>query len=178
MEHILVHCQAAPRRQIWALAEELWPHDRNHWPEISLGIILGCGTITLPPAENQENPGDEGTDQRNRNQGAKRLLQILISEAAHLIWVLRCERVITDEEEEEDPNPRNQRIHTDREIHSRWLKVINARLTEDKITATRVKRDKTTMQRVKETWEPLLKKIADLPHNWVYNREVLVGRRT
>jgi hypothetical protein len=51
MEHILVHCQAAPRRIIWALAEELWPHARNLWPEINLGIILGCGTITLPPEE-------------------------------------------------------------------------------------------------------------------------------
>ncbi|KAF8490807.1 hypothetical protein F5888DRAFT_1950880, partial [Russula emetica] len=77
-------------------------------------------------------------------RGAKRLLQILLSEAAHLIWVLRCERVIQDEENEE-------RTHTDREIRTRWFKAINARLTEDKITATRVKRNEQTLQRVKET---------------------------
>ncbi|KAF8488654.1 hypothetical protein F5888DRAFT_1949058, partial [Russula emetica] len=105
-----------------------------------------------------------------QKRGAKRLLQILLSEAAHLIWVLRCERVIQDEENEE-------RTHTDREIRTRWFKAINARLTEDKITATRVKRNEQTLQRVKETWELALKRSADIPHNWIFIREVLVGRR-
>ncbi|KAF8502659.1 hypothetical protein F5888DRAFT_1918419, partial [Russula emetica] len=105
-----------------------------------------------------------------QKRGAKRLLQILLSEAAHLIWVLRCERVIQDEENEE-------RTHTDREIRTRWFKAINARLTEDKITATRVKRNEQTLQRVKETWELALKRSADIPHSWIFIREVLVGRR-
>ena len=173
MEHILVHCQAAPRRLIWALAEELWPHERNLWPEISLGIILGCGTITLPPGENQEEPNGRGNIvQRTQKRGAERLLQILISEATHLIWVLRCERVIGNEEQNEE------RTHTEREIKSRWFKSINARLTEDKITATKVKRDKKSLQQVKETWGPVLERSTELPHNWVHIREVLVGRRT
>jgi ribonuclease HI len=169
MEHIPVHCQAAPRRIIWTLAEELWPHTQTLWPEIGLGIILGCGTTTLPPEENQESPNERGNiAQRTEKRGARRLLQILLSEAAYLIWVLRCERVIGDSNEE--------RIHTDREIQTRWLRVINARLTEDKITATKVKRDEKSLHRVKETWKPILTRSADLPHNWVYNREVLVGR--
>jgi hypothetical protein len=118
-------------------------------------------------------------EQHNHKRGAKRLLQILISEAAHLIWVLRCERVIVDDSDEnqaEEQIPR--RTHTNTEIKSRWLKAINTRLIEDKITATKVKRDKTSTLKVKETWELLLKKSAELPHNWVHNREVLVGRRT
>src|SRR5258708_1921852 len=54
MEHILTRCQATPPRLIWTLAKDLWPHDQIPWPEISLGIILGSGTITLPPAEPQK----------------------------------------------------------------------------------------------------------------------------
>jgi len=177
MEHILVHCQAAPRRIIWNLAEELWPHTRHPWPEISLGIILGCGTITLPPDNNENDPtGREDPTQRTRKRGAKRLLQILISEAAHLIWVLRCERVIRVNEDEDGEV--REHIHTNEEIQTRWLKIINARLIEDKIIATRVKRDEKSLQRLKETWEPTLLRTADLPHNWAHTREVLVGRRT
>ena len=56
------------------------------------------------------------TDTRT-NHGAKRLLQILLSEAAHLIWVLRCERVIRDPD---DP----PRFHTEEEINARWLRAI------------------------------------------------------
>ena len=61
-------------------------------------------------------------------KGATRLLQILISEAAHLIWVLRCERVI------------QEKRHEGREIVARWEKAINRRLTNDKITATIIKK--------------------------------------
>ena len=138
MEQILIHCQATPRRQIWALAEELWPHEQNLWPKISLGIILGCRTITLPPEENQENPDEGETERHSHNWAAKRLLQILISEAAHLVWVLRCERVIGDGEQEYQI----VQTHTESKIHSRWLKIINAQLTKDKIIATKVKWDK------------------------------------
>jgi hypothetical protein len=43
----------------------------------------------------------------------------------------------------------------------------------------RIKRnEKSIMIRlVKETWEPILKQSLDIPNNWIYNREVLVGRR-
>jgi hypothetical protein len=69
-------------------------------------------------------------------------------------------------------------IESGKPIQTRWLKVINARLTEDKITATKVKRDKKSLHQAKETWEPILKRSANIPHNWVHNCEVLVGRRT
>ncbi|KAH9025218.1 hypothetical protein EDB85DRAFT_1984442 [Lactarius pseudohatsudake] len=63
-------------------------------------------------------------------KGATRLLQILISEAAHLIWVLRCERVIQGKQQNAN------------ETEARWFKAINRRLTEDKIAATKIKREK------------------------------------
>jgi RNase H len=162
MEHILIHCTAQPTNQIWNLAKNIWPHAPHLWPEISLGIILGCGSIHLPKTEA---PGEANQHRRNNPKGAERLLQILISESAYLIWVLRCERVI------------QERQHTTNEIHNRWLRAINTRLTDDKITATKIKKDKKTIQRVKHTWEHVLKKQTDLPDDWITSREVLVGRR-
>jgi hypothetical protein len=92
-------------------------------------------------------------------------MQILITESAYLIWSLRCERVI------------QEKTHSEREINTRWLHAINKRLTDDKITATRIKRDKQTEQKVRRTWEHVLKKEQDLPNNWFLYREVLVGTR-
>ena len=98
-------------------------------------------------------------------KGATRLLQILISEAMHLIWVLRCERVI------------QEKTHTHHETKARWLKAINRRLTEDKIVATKIKRTKHYTNLIKATWENILKRNLNLPHNWLQDSEVLVGRR-
>ena len=170
MEHILVNCQAMPRRQIWMMARDLWPHEQDLWPEINLGTILGCGALS-PPAVNEWEPNERRNEQRNAPQqprGTIRLLQILISESAYLIWTLRCERVIG--------NPDHR--HNEREIRTRWLRAINLRLTEDKIITTRIKRDKQTKQLVRGTWEPVLRKSLAIPNDWLYHREVLVGRNT
>ncbi|KAI0250467.1 hypothetical protein BJV78DRAFT_1219419 [Lactifluus subvellereus] len=62
---------------------------------------------------------------------------------------------------------------------NRWHHTINARLTDDKILATKIKRDnpdKKSAQTVKSTWEHVLRKNTDLPDDWLTSREVLVGR--
>ena len=162
MEHILVGCTQGTAATIWGLARELWDHERYRWPQISLGIILGSGILTAKthgerPREPQQTTVNE--------KGATRLLQILVSEAAHLTWVLRCERVI------------QEKTHTTHETEARWFKTINRRLTEDKIVATKIKRDKNYTDLIKATWKNPLTKYTDPPHNWIQNREVLVGRR-
>ena len=162
MDHILIACRAGPVRTIWNLARESWPQENPRWPEITLGTILGCGSIA---SINPPNPDEEGDQERRSNYGAVRLLQILLTESAHLIWVLRCERVI------------QQKNHNANEITTRWLKNINKRLTEDKIIATEIKRNRTAIRKVEATWEGVLKKIWDLPNEWIYQREFLVGRR-
>ncbi len=62
--------------------------------------------------------------------------------------------------------------------NKKWFRAINTRLMEDKITATRIKREQTYTKR---TWEPILSFNADLPNSepniWLTNSEVLVGRR-
>ncbi|KAI0250625.1 hypothetical protein BJV78DRAFT_1217460 [Lactifluus subvellereus] len=65
----------------------------------------------------------------------------------------------------------------------RWHHTINARLTDDKVLATKIKRDnrdpdKKSAQTVKSTWEHVRRKNMDLPDDWITSREVLVGRRT
>jgi hypothetical protein len=94
-----------------------------------------------------------------------RLLQILVSESAHLIWVLRCEHII------------NERSHTPTEIKSRWLRAINSRLIDDKIIATKIHHRKTSLKLVKSTWTKVLQKDGHIPWDWFHHREVLVGRR-
>ena len=164
MEHILLHCNEQAVSMIWYLAKELWPHNNPPWPNISFGLILGCGSIT-PPSRSPPREGTNDNDRRNISltRGTVRLLQILITEAAHLIWAIRCERVITE------------KIHNANEIRSRWYRVINKRLTDDKILATKIKRDKANKQMVRATWEATLLKERDLPNRWMANSEVLVG---
>ncbi|KAI9510721.1 hypothetical protein F5148DRAFT_1010542 [Russula earlei] len=154
MDHIIIQCETSPRRLIWSLARKMWPHRPNLWPNITLGTVMGCGALSPPTTENRKIT-NENTPPLHPPKGAKRLLQILTSEAAYLIWVLRCERSIQG------------RTHTIREMNTRWEKSINKRLTNDKITA----------KLVENTWEGVLLKQMDLPPDWLQNREVLVGRR-
>ena len=163
MSHILLACEAHPVNVAWDLAKKLWPHANLPWPVLSLGAILGCGCLIT----NNADQADQGVREKGlvlTLQAANRLLQITISETAHLIWVLRCERVIRDVQ------------HSQREIQARWLKVINRRLTNDKITATKIKHNPSFTQLVEATWEDALKKSSDLPDRWIHNHEVLVGR--
>jgi ribonuclease HI len=141
MEHILVNCREGTTAQIWNLAREAWPHPPPLWPNISIGMILGCGSLSPPNQNEQQGDRQEQTNQR----GQTRLLQILISEAAHLIWVLRCERVLQQE-----------RRHTRGEVKARWNQAINTRLSDDKINATRIKCEHTFTSLIKNTWGPVL----------------------
>jgi len=102
--------------------------------------------------------------QRFRNHsGASRLLQILLSESLHLIWVLRCESVI------------QEKTLSINEIRKQWFHTINLRLTEDQIIATKIKRDTHHLNLVKATWKPALSAHGIPPNNWPFSREVFSG---
>jgi hypothetical protein len=145
MEHILIECNTPPPRIIWNLAREIWLKDTYKWLDINLGFILGCGSITSP--RTIVNPKMRQAEQDNRTHTAKgltHLLQIITTESTHLIWVLCCERVIRDQ------------IHPEREIKAWWQAAINARLTDDKITATKIKREEKFKHLVRAAWKPPL----------------------
>ncbi len=145
MEHILTRCREPPVRTIWSQVEQAWPREHLEWPQITIGLILGCGCIGKSEGNGRENPNGNRPRERGR-KGAARLATILISEAAHLIWVLRCERVIHNKQ------------HSDNEICTRWRNAINMRLTSDKIIATKIKRENKFTNLIKNTWRPLLTK--------------------
>jgi hypothetical protein len=165
MEHLLTECNALTRRKVWELAQNTWPHAPELWPNIDLGIILGVGTLSLPEEHANQNRHEHPPRPTLKRKATLRLLQILISEAAHLVWVLRCEQVI------QEANIDEQGIST------RWYRAINERLTTDRITAHQTKRDHIFTQLTKNTWKKLLKRNRTLPVNWFQNREVLVGSR-
>ena len=119
MSHILTECNAPPTHLIWNHARNVWPYDNIRWPEIDLGIIIGCGSLHLL-TNNAPRENDQQNAEKIR-QGPTHLLQILISEAAYLIWAMRCERTMQG------------KTHNANEIKGRWLRSINKRLTTDKI---------------------------------------------
>ena len=160
MQHILLECKSNTRKLIWRKARALWPHGRQHWPQITLGTIIGIGCISLADTEVRQ----EAEKTRSMEiRGRTRLLQILISEASHLVWVMRCERVI------------HGKNHTSREITRRWTKKINERLTNDQIITTKIKRDPKLINLTNATWKKTLIN-ANIPHrNWQQHREVFSG---
>jgi hypothetical protein len=111
MEHILLQCTIPGQQVIWNLARQLCLK-KKRWPRISYGTILGCSLTKM--TDNVYKKGDN------------RLFHILVSESAHLIWKLRCERRITHND-----SPVGQLAPA--EIHNRWLQIINSRLTMDRI---------------------------------------------
>ena len=154
LEHILLDCHRGQANSIWILAKSLWPTAFGAWPEIHLGTILGCGSVSPPAPQNDNHP----------NPGKSRLLQILLSESAHLIWVLRCKRVIQDT------------LHTNEAVKTRWYNKINHRLSLDRYIALKWNRKPVTQEIVKRTWYPsLLQTTPDLTEDWITNSEVLVG---
>ncbi|KAH9007641.1 hypothetical protein EDB85DRAFT_1838339, partial [Lactarius pseudohatsudake] len=161
MKHIMVDCEATPVRTIWNLASRYWPHEAHLWPTPDLGTILGCGSIAIPRDQRDENENENDNEKTNTKKGANRLLQILLSESAYLIWVTRCEQTIQLKE------------HSADETERRWLALINRRLINDKITATKIKRDPKTKNLVKLTWKDMIH--PEPPPNWLNIREVLVG---
>ena len=152
LEHILTECATAERSQIWNLTREIWPSNPENWVQPSIGILLGCGSISAT------NNGPTTTEQR----GTARLKRILLSESTHLIWTLRCERVIGGQ------------THTENSVRTKWRNKINARIDIDRRMA-KSSRKQNQINKVRNTWKSITKNQTDLPQDWVTNLEVLVG---
>ena len=165
MEHILFECQEPGQSQIWGTAEEVWSRTGNTWPGHDMATLLGGGLLRFEPVEIQE--ADEGSKKKKKKKdGRQRLLTILLTESAYLIWKLRNERRIRGKE------------HTTSEITNRWYANIDRRITLDRAMANPAKFAKKALDPdlVKRTWSGTLQNEKDLPNNWIWKGEVLVGR--
>jgi ribonuclease HI len=160
MEHILTGCSAPGRERVWALANELWRKRSSSNTQIptNYGALLGCGL------SNFKKGGDRPDKGRNR------LFRIIVSESMYLIWKMRCERVISWNN---DP----ERAHSDHEIHNKWLQAMNARLRMDSVQTNNkiFKKKSIAAKTVLATWENCLMDNLHETRNWCGKTGVLVG---
>ena len=157
MDHILTSCKSKARSTAWTLANDLW-RNRSHLPlPTNLGDILGCALASF---------NTNGKPDTSKN----RLYSIIVSETAFLIWKLRNERRIRDEDSQEHGN-----IAT--ETTNRWINAINKRLTIDRLLTNDKRFGKRALNKklVKSTWRGCVKNEENLPTNWHWKKEVLVG---
>jgi hypothetical protein len=109
MEHILTECEIIGQAEIWDLVKEIWERKYDDWRKPNFGEIMGCASAAF-------------YDENGKyNIGKTRLYQILISEAAHIIWTIRCKRVISD-------NNNQQKWPTNQSLSLKLNKQINHRL--------------------------------------------------
>ncbi|KAI0344347.1 hypothetical protein BDW22DRAFT_1316404, partial [Trametopsis cervina] len=158
MEHILAECASPECSRVWQLCRALWERKAPSipWPGERLGNILGAPLASFHTASGRPAPG------------ASRLYRIMMTESAHLIWRLRCERVI-DRCDDEFP------LHTHHEIDARWLAAMNARLTLDReLTKHKYGTRRLPRATVLRTWSGTLRDEHHLPDDWL-NTGFLVG---
>lgn len=151
MTHVLTECDAPGQRIIWTLAESLWEKKNpNTWPEITnIGSIIRGSLANFTTAEGQRDPG------------SNRFFRILISESAHLIWRIRCRRVI-------DLGSNEDLWQTNVQIGRAWRSQLEHRLILDQAMSHRKYEKKAiNKETVLRTWRGLLKNEEDLPDDWL-----------
>ncbi|KAI9062428.1 hypothetical protein FKP32DRAFT_1724414, partial [Trametes sanguinea] len=139
MKHILTECRAVGQKEVWATALSLLSKKQLQALNISYGLIMGSHALKVV------------TENGRVRSGATRLSAIVLTEAAYLIWVMRCERVIDWQEQ-----PGKQ--HNAYEAANRLIAIINKRWLLDRaLTKTRLAGSKTiTKQTLIQTWSGLL----------------------
>lgn len=158
MEHILFHCRAYGRRAVWVHAQLLWEKKGLQWKPVCLESLVSAGI-----------PEQEMTGSQIR-PAHTRLWRLLVTESAHLIWRLRCERVIGHEGDD-------GWHHTEKAVTTQWLRAINNRLRQDVTRANpRFGRLALKSELVKETWGDLIPPPDYTNKRWIERIDrVLVG---
>lgn len=160
MEHILCECLIPGQSQIWEIIRKIWGKTGQTWHTPAFGEIIGISSIDL----HKSNP--------RISEGRARLFQVLISEAAHLIWKLRCDRVLDHD---------NDRLYwPSRNVIAKATQTrLNIRLRMDCLHADNGKFDKKAIREdlIRGTWEGLLENENTLGTDWIGKNGVLVGSR-
>ncbi|KAH9829013.1 uncharacterized protein C8Q71DRAFT_718817 [Rhodofomes roseus] len=158
LRHILSECRAPGQDLVWSLTGELWRKKAGTWRKPSLEDVLTVGLGLYPKPDGAKS-----------SHALARLWRIAISEAAYLIWKLRCERVI---EHADEPDW----THSQREITRRWYAAMNRRLQLDLI-ATRRSFGNLAKSRllVLATWTGTISDENGLAEDWTKLPRLLVG---
>ncbi|KAJ7237092.1 hypothetical protein C8J57DRAFT_1087777, partial [Mycena rebaudengoi] len=141
---------------IWNLTRQLWAKKFTSMPSLSWGLVLGCNLVKFK--------SDKGVIHPAKG----RLFAILVSVAWHLIWNLRCSRVIAT----------SDRIPTTAQIHNQWLNAVNTALRRDRLLTDEIKFGPLRLKKqlVLNTWSGCLIDEDSLPDDWT-SEGVLVGIR-
>lgn len=155
LEHILLHCSATGQREIWAMAQAAWRRKGVDWAPLRLLDILTIGPRSRALVRDKPTPGH-----------LARFWRVLVSESAHLIWRLRCERVIGRGDDEHWQQ-------TPASVEARWL---SSRIRQDAI-GTSHKHGRLALKKslVLQTWKHVIENEDKLPADWTSQRKVLVG---
>ncbi len=154
MSHIIFECRAVGQEQIWDRLKELWLSTGAAWNEPCWGSAFGAACAVFK------------TDAGRRRSAIESLWCILCTETLHLIWKLRCERVIQREGVEFNVQ----------QVTNRFYSTLESRLNLDRRTAVRA-RGKRSLKpsEVSQIWLPVIEGGKDLPPGWVTQSGVLVG---
>jgi len=158
-EHIVTECESTEQKTIWEEANKLWNRRYDEQLIITEGAILGGGIAKFKK-------------QNGKQDAAKnRLYRILVTESAHLIWVLRCERRIENEDEQD-------KHHTENAVRNRWYKKINERMQIDCLLTNTYLYEKKALnpKKVHDTWAKCTTGTEVLHRDWCRHPGVLVGK--
>ena len=157
-DHIMSECESVERRTVWRMANQLWGRRHPEDLHISEGAILGRGLASFKK------------DNSDLDSAKSRLYKILITESAHLIWVLRCERRIANGD-----IPGN--YHTEKAVENRWLRKMNERLQIDCLLTNRFLYERKALKtkKVYYTWAKCSMNTSNTHQEWCRNPGVLVG---
>ncbi|EPS99146.1 hypothetical protein FOMPIDRAFT_1125028 [Fomitopsis schrenkii] len=158
MEHILLRCRAVGPDLIWSLVQDLWEKKGLTWEHLGINDVWAIGPRSQSIAGAAKTP-----------KCVARLWRILISESAHLIWKLRCDRVIAN-------GDADGWQHTSESVSAQWEAAVNARLRQDAAGTSR-KYGRLALKKdlVLATWRGTLKDERTLPDDWTKVHRVLVG---
>ncbi|EIW56839.1 uncharacterized protein TRAVEDRAFT_128188 [Trametes versicolor FP-101664 SS1] len=160
LEHIWNECDAPGALEIWKGVQDVLRRANVIVPQLSFAALLAAPALSVRSHRNKP------------LAGRSRLLRIVLTESCHLIWKIRCERVIG---REGDPTL----YHSTAEIRKRWLHALNRRLNIDQaLTSRALRRKSLNASLVCSTWQGLLVDEQSLPEDWTSCQGVLVGKPT
>ncbi|KAH9847291.1 ribonuclease H-like protein [Lenzites betulinus] len=158
MEHILCECDSIECRTVSKLVKCILEKKGSLTSLWAYGTIMGIASYNGNPADGRG------------ESGASRLARIVVAESAHLIWKLRCQRVIEwcDDQQKE---------HCTVQVTNKWYAAMNARLKMD-IALTHKRWASSRIQKsvVLATWRGVVRDEKSLPDDWTSESGVLVGR--
>ncbi|KAI0754830.1 hypothetical protein C8Q80DRAFT_1095068 [Daedaleopsis nitida] len=136
LEHILVHCAAPGQREVWRLVAAAAAKKGLPALPVSFGTVLGSPMITLQFKEGRDTPI------------ADAFYRSVVPMSAHLIWKLRCERVI-------DMGDDRWRTQGSEVVCRKWWSALERRSVLE-VGAARRGGTKSKLARVQAVWHGIL----------------------